>query len=301
MLIPKVTLEQWATFKAVVDEGTFAKAAERLNKSQSSISYTISKLEAQLPSPVLTLNGRKAELTEEGKVLYRSAKQLLIHAEEIEQTASCLADGWETEITIGFDSIVEIQPLFNAIDKFTVQAPHTRVTLLESTLSGTTENLLERRADIVLSANPPPGFLGQPIGTALMIPVAHKNHELARAKGKITEQMLKNQRQIVVRDSGTKRNQDTGWLGSEQRLTVTHFTHSVEALIRGLGFAFIPEHLASPLIKTNQLKRLDLQSNAERRLQIYLIMTSTESAGLASKALQKILLESFNVEAASTQ
>lgn len=35
--IPRVTLEQWAVLQAVVDEGSFAQAAEALNKSQSSI------------------------------------------------------------------------------------------------------------------------------------------------------------------------------------------------------------------------------------------------------------------------
>ena len=40
LLQPRVSLEQWSVFRAVVDEGSFAKAAERLNKSQSSISYT---------------------------------------------------------------------------------------------------------------------------------------------------------------------------------------------------------------------------------------------------------------------
>ena len=59
-MIPKISLEQWAAFKAVVDEGSFAKAAEALNKSQSAVSYAIAKLEEQLPTPVLTQQGRRA-------------------------------------------------------------------------------------------------------------------------------------------------------------------------------------------------------------------------------------------------
>jgi len=293
MNLPKVTLEQWATFKAVIDEGSFAKAADALNKSQSSISYAIAKLEEQLPAPVLSLNGRKAALTEEGKVLYRSASQLLIHAREIEQTANCLADGWETEITIAFDSIINMAPLFDSIDRFAADTPQTRITLLEGTLSGTIENLLERRADIVLSGQPPPGFLGQPIELVLMIPVAHVNHELCRTKEEITEQMLKQQRQIVVRDSGVKRKQDTGWLGSEQRLTVSYFSHSIQALIRGLGFAFIPSHLAEPHIKNGQLKKLNLASKAERQIQIYLTLASAEASGPATSAMKDILVERY--------
>jgi len=293
MKLPKVTLEQWATFKAVVDEGSFAKAAEVLNKSQSSISYAIAKLEEQLPAPVLSLNGRKAMLTEEGKVLYRSASQLLTHAQDVEQTASCLSQGWETEITIGFEAVIDITPLFNAIDQLIEQAPHTRVVLLENTLSGTVECLLERKADIVLAGEIPPGFIGQPIETITMIPVAHANHPLCRIKTKITDQDLKQQRQIVVRDSGTKRNRDAGWLGSEQRITVTHFGLSIQALIRGLGYAFIPAHLAEPFLISGQLKKLNLHSGSERNIQIYLTLASTDSAGPAAMALKNILLKLY--------
>ncbi|MDH3325403.1 MAG: LysR family transcriptional regulator [Gammaproteobacteria bacterium] len=294
MKLPKVTLDQWATFKAVVDEGSFAKAAEVLSKSQSSISYAIAKLEEQLPAPVLSLNGRKAVMTEEGKVLYRRASQLLNHAYEVEQTANCLAQGWEAEVIIGLDSIIDMEPLFNSIDRFTEQAPHTRIVLLESTLSGTAELLLEKKANIVLSGQTPPGFLGQPIDSVNMVPVAQTNHPLCRGKRDLTDQDLKQHRQIVVRDSGVKRNQDTGWLGSEQRLTVTHFSHSIQALIRGLGFAFIPSHLAEPFIKTGQLKTLNLSTRAERRIQIYLTLASPDAAGPATQVMRDILIDLYN-------
>lgn len=61
--VPRISLEQWAAFKAVVDEGSYAKAAEMLNKSQSAISYAISRLNDLLPSPALVLEGRKAVLS----------------------------------------------------------------------------------------------------------------------------------------------------------------------------------------------------------------------------------------------
>ena len=63
---PRITLDQWAAFQAVVEEGSFAGAAERLSKSQSSIRYAVAKLNVQLPAPVLQLQVRKAVLTDEG-------------------------------------------------------------------------------------------------------------------------------------------------------------------------------------------------------------------------------------------
>ena len=291
---PKVNLDQWLSFKTVIDEGSFAKAAEALNKSQSSISYNIAKLEENLPTPVLEMQGRKAVLTAEGKVLYRRANQLLEMASEVEQIAECLAQGWDTEITINADSIVPIKPLLTAIEKFTIQAPQTRITLLENTLSGSTEVLLEKRADIVISGQTPPGFMGTKLTTIYMIPVAHANHPLNRLKQKVTSHDLKQHRQIVVRDSGVKRNQDTGWLDAEQRLTVSHFTQSIQSVRAGLGFAFVPLHYANEFINNGEFKRLDLAENGEREISIYLTLATADREGLAVKAMRDNLVSAFH-------
>lgn len=290
---PKVNLDQWLSFKTVIDEGSFANAAEALNKSQSSISYNIAKLEENLPSPVLEMKGRKATLTAVGKVLYRRASQLLELASEVEEIANCMAQGWETEVTINADSIVPIKPLLNAIEKFTVQAPQTRITLLETTLSGTTEVLLEKRADIVISGQTAPGFMGTQITTIHMIPVAHTNHPLNRYKQKITNEDLKHHRQIVVRDSGVKRNQDTGWLAAEQRLTVSHFAQSIQAIRSGLGFAFVPQHFITEFINNGEFKRLDLVENGDRQVPIYLTLATADREGLAVKAMRENLISAF--------
>jgi len=293
MKTPKVNLEQWLSFKTVVDEGSFAKAAEALNKSQSSISYNIAKLEENLPSPVLEIKGRKAILTAEGKVLYRRATELLEMAAEVEEVASCLAQGWETELTINADSIVPIKPVLNAIDKFSAQAPQTRITLLESTLSGTTENLLEKKANIVLSGTTPPGLAGTQLTKITMLPVAHTNHPLSRLKEKISDQNLRQYRQIVVRDSGTKRNQDSGWLEAEQRLTVSHFAQSIHAIRSGLGFAFVPLHFAEEFLNNGEFKTLKLTMDGKREIPIFLTLSSNNTEGLAIKTMRDNLITAF--------
>ncbi len=289
----KVTLEQWQAFKTVVDEGSFSKAAEALNKSQSTISYAISKLEEQLPLPVLTIEGRKAVMTEEGKVLYRKASQLLEMALNVEQTAQCLAEGWETRITINKDSIVPLLPVMQAIKKFADATPQTRVTLLESTLSGTVESLLEKKADIVLTGQLPPGFLPNQVTEVSMLPVAHANHPLCRLKRPATPQDLQQHRQIVVRDSGTKRNLDSGWLEAEQRLTVSHFKQTLEALTLGLGFAFVPDHLVADAIAGGILKVFELEDYSVRKIPVYLLKSMTDNEGPARREMTNLLKNAF--------
>jgi DNA-binding transcriptional LysR family regulator len=62
----KITLDQWAALVSVVESGGYAKAGERLHKSQSTLTYAIKKLEELLDVKVFELRGRKAFLTPTG-------------------------------------------------------------------------------------------------------------------------------------------------------------------------------------------------------------------------------------------
>jgi DNA-binding transcriptional LysR family regulator len=295
MKLPKITLDQWAAFIAVVDEGSFAKAAERLNKSQSSISYAIARLNELLPKPVLVLSGRKATLTAEGKVMYRRASQLLQQAQTAEDIARQLASGTEPEVVIAVDGLLEPSQILPVLDTFSLQFPMTRLRMLETQLSGTEEALLEKKANLVIGSHIPVGYMGTPLKQVRMIAVAHPDHPLfsLSTESGINDYELRSWRQIVLRDSGQRREQDAGWLGSEQRWTVSHFSTTLKILRAGQGFAFLPEDWVATDLKNGQLKQLTLSMGAERQLQLYMIMASSDSIGPATRALAHILRDHF--------
>jgi len=85
----KTTLEQWRMFRAVVQHGGFAQAAEALHKSQSTINYGVNKLQDLPGVRVLEVVGRKAELTRVGAIV-RRADLLLETAEHLQSLASAL-------------------------------------------------------------------------------------------------------------------------------------------------------------------------------------------------------------------
>src|SRR5512135_3054196 len=63
MSAPRITLDQWAALVAVVEAGGYAQASARLHRTQSTVTYTIKKLEELLDVKVFELQGRKAVLT----------------------------------------------------------------------------------------------------------------------------------------------------------------------------------------------------------------------------------------------
>lgn len=78
------SLAQWQVLHAVVDQGSFAGAAEHLGLTQPAISYSIAKLEDLFTVSLFKQNGRKAHLTEAGRELLERSRLLLDLATELE-------------------------------------------------------------------------------------------------------------------------------------------------------------------------------------------------------------------------
>ena len=51
---------------------------------------------------------------------------------------------------------------------------------------------------------------------------------------------LEQHRQIVIRDAGLRNNQNSGWLGSVSRLTVSNFEQAWQGVLHNIGFAWLP-------------------------------------------------------------
>ena len=70
-------LDLLRTFVAVVDGGGFTRAAQRLHRTQSTVSQQLKRLEQRLGTPLLTRNTRSITLTERGELLLGYARRLI--------------------------------------------------------------------------------------------------------------------------------------------------------------------------------------------------------------------------------
>lgn len=291
MRLPKSTLEQWSVLKAIVDHGGFAQAADALHRSQSSVSYMVARLQEQLGVQLLAIEGRKAQLTDQGRVLLARATELLERAHRLEQVAVNLSKGWEAEISLAADVAFPTPWLLRALLRFAQQAPETRVQLKEVVLSGADEALITQSADLVIGTKVPAGYLGELLLQVEFMAVAHPQHPLHRLTRELTADDLRNEQQIVVRDSGTVHPRDEGWLGATRRWTVTGLETSMEMVTAGLGFAWLPRHLVQSRIDAGTVKPLPLWAGQRRRLPLYLILAQPEVAGPATRQLAAVLFQ----------
>jgi DNA-binding transcriptional LysR family regulator len=74
-------------FARVVETGSFARAAERLQVSVSAVSRQVAELEAHLDARLLNRTTRRLSLTEAGRVFHERCVQLLADLEEAEHSA----------------------------------------------------------------------------------------------------------------------------------------------------------------------------------------------------------------------
>ena len=286
----RTTLEQWRIFQAVVEYGGYAQAAEQLNKSQSSLNHAVAKLQQQLGIELLTIKGRKAVLTEAGTVMLRRARGLTQSVQDIEELALNIDQGWEPEIRLGVEVLYPKELLIKVLQEFYPRSHGSRLQLIDTVVTGSFEIIQNKQADLAITNTIPKGRLGHALGSVNIILVCHPQHELARAPKPMDHNLLLQHLHLVIRDTAAEPKEKAGWLRAEQRWTVNNFHEALLILKQGLGYCWVPEHLARPAIAAGELVHLDIDGGNERRVNLNLVLADPESAGPGTRLLAELLL-----------
>ena len=291
MRLPHITLEQWRCLTAVVEAGGYAQAAAALHKSQSSVTYAVQKLESTLGVSAFEIQGRKAQLTPTGEMLYRRARQLLEDADAIERAANKASAGWEAEIAIAVEVLFPNWLMFGCLERFGRESPQTRIEWFETVMEGTVEALVTGKVDLAITNTIPPGYGGEKIFEIKVVPVAHPDHPLHQLGRPVEMRDLRKHRHLVVRDSGTKRDKKVRTLESPQRWTLSNMSTSIGAVSRGHGFAWLPQYKIFPELQRGELKELQMSEPREFVGQLYLVFADREGAGPGLLRLAQIIRE----------
>ncbi len=280
-----ISLDQIQALQAVVEAGGYERAAEQLHRSQSSVSYQVSKLQQQIGLPLLRIEGRRAVLTEQGKVVLKQAQQLLHEKQRLTELVESLKQDWEPVIRLVVDTAFPARLLMQALQVFAPASRGSRVQLTEAVLSGASDALLAGEADLAICAQPPPGFLGEEIIHLDFVAVAHPAHALHQLKRELTAADLEKELQVIIRDSGVKNKMDVGWLGAEHQWSVSKMETAVAAISHGLGFGWLPEYMIKEEAVSSLLKPLPLREGAHFTGHLQLVFGKPDYPGPASRQL----------------
>lgn len=257
-----LTLDALDTVDTIARKGSFAAAAAELGKVPSALTYTVRKLEDELDVLLFDRRGPRAALTAAGRELLDEGRRLLRAADDLERRIRRVASGWEPELRIAVDGLVDFGALRPLIEDFyRLQAP-TRLRFSYEVLDGAWEALLEGRAELAIGAPhdaPSPAlastrFSLRPMGTLPFVFCVAPHHPLAAAPEPLSAEVLLEHRAVAV--GGTSRlapSRSTGLLSGQQTLTVATLEHKIAMQIAGLGTGWLPEPFARPHLACGRL------------------------------------------------
>ena len=126
--------DQLRSFLAIVDAGSFTRAAERVNKTQSAVSMHIRRLEEQLGCALFIKQGRGTRLSEEGERLIDYARRII--QTEAGALAALSRKGLSGRVRLGIPDDYAEFCLADILTRFSRSHPLVEVSVLcESSLS----------------------------------------------------------------------------------------------------------------------------------------------------------------------
>ncbi|ELY5940745.1 LysR family transcriptional regulator [Cronobacter malonaticus] len=145
----KASSDELIIFVAVVESGSFSRAAEQLNLANSAVSRAVKKLEMKLGVSLLNRTTRQLSLTEEGERYFRRIQQVL---QEMAAAETELMESRQTPrglLRIDAATPVILHLLMPMIKPFRERYPDVTLSLVSSE---TFINLIERKVDVAIRA-----------------------------------------------------------------------------------------------------------------------------------------------------
>lgn len=146
-------LKELKSFQAIIEEGTFTKAALKLNYAQSTITNHIKKLEEELEI-TLFLEGKSNQLTPEGEVFKQEIQSLISHWETTKGQLLDVSKKIKTIIKLGFVQPYDRLALPKIIHSFTKKYPNVQVQIVVGSTFELSNALKQNKIDFALCSLP---------------------------------------------------------------------------------------------------------------------------------------------------
>lgn len=252
-----ITLDQARALDALARHGTYAKAARALRRQHTAVLYAVKQVEALTGLTVLDREGYRTRFTPQGEEVLAWCRRLL--ATEAAFAARCdeMRTGWEPRLGVVFDAIVPSGPVLRAVGELARAGCPTRITVSAEFLSGVEAAFVRDGADLMVSVLPPTevsvtGVSMAPISSRL---VAHRDHPLARL-ARVTDDDLRAHVLLVVHGSDPRLQLPTAGVEVPSTVSLHDFHAKKAAIVEGIGFGWMPEHLIAKELARGALAAL---------------------------------------------
>jgi len=241
-----ITIHQLHCFDAVVTEGSFQAAADRIGRTQPSVSAAVKNLEGQLGFDLLDRSGYRVTLTDDGRAFHIHARLILLQVGALKDHARQLAIGEETELDIVIGDLCPLPQTLSLLRRFFDGCPGTRLNLHFEALSGPWERLLDGEADLILHHidKADPRYEFRDLFAVKLLPVVAPGFLRFPLSGTITPEQMRDYVQCIIRDSARHSASHSYFVVDGARSwTVSDQLMKRELILQGMGWGHMPRYL----------------------------------------------------------
>ena len=143
-----MNLKQLEAFVQVAEGGSFSKAAKKLYLTQPTISAHVAALEKELNVRLFVRNTKEVSLSEDGKDLYKYARQMVDLEKKIDERFGTREEGGKHCITIAASTIPAQYLLPKVLMRFNEKYPEEQLKIMETDSAKVVTQIVEHMADV---------------------------------------------------------------------------------------------------------------------------------------------------------
>ncbi len=289
------TLRQLKVFETVARLSSFSRAAEELHLSQPAVSTQVRKLEQHAGLPLFEQLGKKIFLTAAGGELLHHSRVIIRQFQEAEAAMTQFKGVAGGMLNIAVISAGDYF-LPHLLVEFARRHRGVTINLAVHNREELLGQLADNQTDLAVMVRPPTGAdtVDEPFAPHPYLIVAARGHALAKASRIPLARLVREP--FVVREKGsdTWESMASGLGRHLARLNVAMEIKSTEtikqAVIAGMGIAFLSGHTVSRELRDRSLVALDVQG-FPLMLHWYLVRRRNKRLPPVAEAFRAFLLD----------
>jgi DNA-binding transcriptional LysR family regulator len=285
----RVDLNAIQVLEAVIREGSLARAAKKLHRVQSAVSYQLQKLERQLGVSLLNRDGYRVSLTPAGEAVLAEGKRVLAHAMSLETLARQLAEGWEARLSVVVDGILPLESVLTALKTLAEAHIPTRIQIKVEFRHGVQYRFERDDADLMLVKEyaPNPQLLAEAFPEVLCVLCVASSHSLAGSQS-VALDFLQEHVELTVQDSSDQ-GDDRHLFGGERVFYLSDFSAKKRALLMGVGFGWMPMYLVKDELRKGSLVEVQYAGGSRYSFNPMLVHRADRPLGRTGQHLVTLL------------
>ncbi|MEO6125280.1 MAG: LysR family transcriptional regulator [Ilumatobacteraceae bacterium] len=159
-LLPDLTIRQMAYLVAVVDEATWAAAADRVGVSPSALSQGLAELERRLGVALFESHGRRRVLRRSALPVLDHARRVLALTRDLVEWSDRMRGGRQGRIRLGMIDVAVVVHFPGVVAAFRAERPDVRLTMSVAPSAELLAGLRDGELDLVVCVKPPEPLAG---------------------------------------------------------------------------------------------------------------------------------------------